>query len=170
MTKPDERRRNPIKALVSSTLLVLVIAVDLRGFIGMGAQRWIDLGVIQLQPSELMKIALIVALARYFHGLPSENTGRLMNLIAPAGLIMVPVVLVLKQPDLGTAMMLLASGGILLFLAGVPMWIFAAGAAAGAGAAPLIWSMLRDYQRARLTTFLSPDADPLGAGYHILQS
>src|SRR5580692_9748920 len=79
--------------------LVLVIAVDLRGFIGMGAQRWIDLGVIQLQPSELMKIALIVALARYFHGLPSENTGRLMNLIAPAGLIMVPVVLVLKQPD-----------------------------------------------------------------------
>jgi rod shape determining protein RodA len=150
--------------------LVLVIAVDLRGFIGMGAQRWIDLGVIQLQPSELMKIALIVALARYFHGLPSENTGRLMNLIAPAGLIMVPVVLVLKQPDLGTAMMLLASGGILLFLAGVPMWIFAAGAAAGAGAAPLIWSMLRDYQRARLTTFLSPDTDPLGAGYHILQS
>ncbi len=150
--------------------LVLVIAVDLRGFIGMGAQRWIDLGIIQLQPSEVMKIALIVALARYFHGLPSENTGRLMNLIAPAGLIMVPVVLVLKQPDLGTAMMLLASGGIVLFLAGVPVWIFAAAAAAGAGAAPLVWSMLRDYQRARLTTFLSPDTDPLGAGYHILQS
>jgi len=150
--------------------LVLVIAVDLRGFIGMGAQRWIDLGVIQLQPSEVMKIALVLALARYFHGLPSENTGRIINLLAPAGLIMVPVALVLKQPDLGTAMMLLAGGAIVFFLAGVRLWIFGAAAVAAAGAAPLIWSMLRDYQRARLTTFLSPDSDPLGAGYHILQS
>jgi rod shape determining protein RodA len=150
--------------------LVLVVAVDLRGVIGMGAQRWIDLGVIQLQPSELMKITLIVALARYFHCLPAENNGRIIDLFIPAGLIIVPVVLVLKQPDLGTAMMLLASGAIVFFLAGVRLWIFGAAAVAAAAAAPLIWSMLRDYQRARLTTFLSPDADPLGAGYHILQS
>lgn len=150
--------------------LVLIVAVDLRGVIGMGAQRWIDLGVIQLQPSELMKITLIVALARYFHCLPAENNGRIIDLFAPAGLILVPVVLVLKQPDLGTAMMLVASGAIVFFLAGVRLWIFGAAAAAAAGAAPLIWSMLRDYQRARLTTFLAPDADPLGAGYHILQS
>ena len=150
--------------------LALVVAVDLRGFVGMGAQRWIDLGFIQLQPSEVMKIALVIALARYFHTLPAENTGRITHLLAPVGMIMVPVALVLKQPDLGTAMMLLAVGAIVFFLAGVRLWIFAAAGAAAAGAAPLVWSMLRDYQKARLTTFLSPDTDPLGAGYHILQS
>jgi rod shape determining protein RodA len=150
--------------------LVLVVAVDLRGVIGMGAQRWIDLGVIQLQPSELMKIALVLALARYFHGLSEENTGRILNLIAPAAVIAIPTVLVLKQPDLGTAVMLLINGTIILFLAGVRLWIFGAAIVAAAGALPLVWSMLRDYQKARLYTFLSPDADPLGAGYHIMQS
>jgi rod shape determining protein RodA len=150
--------------------LVLVVAVDMRGVIGMGAQRWIDLGVIQLQPSELMKIALIVALARYFHTLPAENSPRLIDLFVPVGLVIVPVGLVLKQPDLGTAMMLLASGAIIFFLAGVRLWVFGAAAAAAGAALPLIWSMLRDYQKARLTTFLTPDADPLGAGYHIMQS
>ncbi|MBV9554972.1 MAG: rod shape-determining protein RodA [Alphaproteobacteria bacterium] len=150
--------------------LVLIVAVDLRGVIGMGAQRWIDLGVIQLQPSELMKIAVVVALAHYFHCLPTENNVRLIELIAPAALVAVPAVLVLKQPDLGTAMMLLITGAIVFFLAGVRLWVFAAGAVAAAAAAPLAWSMMRDYQRARLTTFLSPDTDPLGAGYHIMQS
>jgi rod shape determining protein RodA len=150
--------------------LVLVIAVDLRGVIGMGAQRWIDLGVIQLQPSELMKIALVLALAHYFHCLPAENSPRLIDLFVPAGLIAVPAVLVLKQPDLGTAMMLLITGAIVLYLAGVRLWVFGAGAAAAAAVAPVAWSMMRDYQRARLTTFLAPDADPLGAGYHITQS
>jgi rod shape determining protein RodA len=150
--------------------LVLIVAVDLRGVIGMGAQRWINLGVIQLQPSEVMKIALVVALAHYFHCLPSENNPRVFDLFVPAGLLMVPVLLVLKQPDLGTAMMLLGSGAIIFFLAGVRLWIFGAAAVAAAGAAPLVWSMLRDYQRARLYTFLSPDTDPLGAGYHIMQS
>jgi rod shape determining protein RodA len=150
--------------------LLLIVAVDMRGVIGMGAQRWIDLGVIQLQPSELMKIALIVALARYFHCLPAENSPRLIDLFVPVGLIIVPVGLVLKQPDLGTAMMLLASGAIIFFLAGVRLWMFGAAAVAAGAAAPLIWSMLRDYQKARLTTFLSPDTDPLGAGYHIMQS
>jgi rod shape determining protein RodA len=150
--------------------LALVVAVDMRGVIGMGAQRWIDLGVIQLQPSELMKIALIVALARYFHCLPAENSPRLIDLFVPVGLVIVPVGLVLKQPDLGTAMMLLASGAIIFFLAGVRLWMFGAAAVAAGAAAPLVWSMLRDYQKARLTTFLSPDTDPLGAGYHIMQS
>jgi rod shape determining protein RodA len=150
--------------------LVLVVAVDMRGVIGMGAQRWIDLGVIQLQPSELMKIALVLALARYFHSLPQETNARIIDLIVPAGLVMVPTALVLKQPDLGTAMMLLACGAIVFFLAGVRLWIFGVAAVAAAGVAPIIWSMLRDYQRARLYTFLSPDTDPLGAGYHIMQS
>jgi rod shape determining protein RodA len=150
--------------------LLLVVAVDLRGIAGLGAQRWIDLGVLQLQPSEVMKIALVLALARYFHSLSVENAGRLVYLFAPVLLIVVPAALVLKQPDLGTAMMLLATGVVLLFLGGVRLWIFGAGAVAAAAAAPLAWSLLRDYQKTRLYTFLEPDRDPLGGGYHILQS
>jgi rod shape determining protein RodA len=150
--------------------LALIVAVDLHGTVGMGALRWIDLGVIQLQPSEIMKIALVLALARYFHSLPTEHTGRLSHLIVPALMVVVPAALVLKQPDLGTAMMLIASGAVLFYLGGVRLWIFATGLLAAAAAAPLAWSFLRDYQKTRLVTFLDPDRDPLGAGYHILQS
>src|SRR6266576_2218102 len=155
---------------VYAVALVLVIAVDLRGFVGMGAQRWIDLGFIQLQPSEIMTIGLVLALARYFHGVPSENIGRLSRLIPPVFLIIIPAALVLKQPDLGTALLLLASGAILCFLGGVRLRMFVL-AAVGAGvAAPIAWRMLRDYQKTRLYTFLDPEQDPLGAGYHITQS
>jgi rod shape determining protein RodA len=150
--------------------LLLIIAVDLHGTAGLGAQRWIDLGAVQLQPSEIMKIALVLALARYFHSLPAEHAGRLSRLIIPALIVVVPAALVLKQPDLGTAMMLLASGAVLFYLGGVRLWVFAAGTLAAAAAAPFAWSLLRDYQRIRLVTFLDPDRDPLGAGYHILQS
>jgi rod shape determining protein RodA len=150
--------------------LMLVLAVNLHGTIGMGAKRWIDIGGFELQPSEVMKIALIVALARYFHGLRAEDAGRLRYLAAPALIVLIPTALVLKQPDFGTAMMLLAAGGALFFLAGIPMRIFLASGAAAAVAAPFGWSMLRDYQKSRLYTFLNPDSDPLGAGYHILQS
>ncbi len=150
--------------------LLLVIAVDLRGFVGMGAQRWIDLGVIQLQPSEIMTIALVLALARYFHSLPSENVIRIRYLIPPVLLIIIPVVLVLKQPDLGTALLLLVSGAALCFLGGVRLRLFAAAGLTAAVAAPFAWRMLRDYQKTRLYTFLDPDQDPLGAGYHIMQS
>jgi rod shape determining protein RodA len=150
--------------------LLLVVAVDLRGIAGLGAQRWITLGVFQLQPSELMKIALVLALARYFHGLSTENVGRLIHLVAPALLIVAPAALVLKQPDLGTATMLLATGIVLLFLGGVRLWVFGVGILAAGAAAPIAWSLLRDYQKTRLYTFLDPDRDPLGAGYHILQS
>ena len=155
---------------IYAAALLLVVAVDLRGIIGMGAQRWIAVGSFQLQPSEVMKIALVLALARYFHCLPPENIGRLRYLLVPALMIALPVLLVLKQPDLGTAMMLLAAGGVLLFLAGVPVWMFALAAAGALVAAPLAWSMLRGYQKTRLLTFLDPERDPLGAGYHILQS
>jgi rod shape determining protein RodA len=155
---------------VYAIALLLVLAVDLRGVVGMGAQRWIDLGVLQLQPSEFMKIALVLALARYFHSRSGENVGRFLYLIAPAFLVAVPAVLVLKQPDLGTAIMLLAAGAILFYIGGVRLWVFGVGAVAALGAAPVAWSMLRDYQKSRLTTFLNPDLDPLGAGYHILQS
>jgi rod shape determining protein RodA len=147
-----------------------VVAVDLHGLVGLGAQRWINLGFMQLQPSEVMKIAMVLALAHYFHTLQTEEVGRVSKVVVPVVLIVVPVGLVLKQPDLGTAVMLLVTGGVVLFLAGVRLWMFGVGLAAAAGIAPLAWSMLRGYQKARLYTFLDPNTDPLGAGYHILQS
>jgi rod shape determining protein RodA len=150
--------------------LLLVIAVDVRGTIGMGAQRWIDVGFMQLQPSELMKIALVLALARYFHAVSAEDIGKIRYMVPPVLLIVFPTLLVLKQPDLGTAMVLLASGIVLCFLGGVRLWVFLTGTVAAGIAAPLAWSFLRDYQKTRLYTFLDPDRDPLGAGYHILQS
>lgn len=155
---------------VYAIALVLVVAVDLRGFVGMGAQRWIDLGVIQLQPSELMNVAVVLALARYFHSLANEDAGRIRYLILPALTVFVPAALVLKQPDLGTAIMLLMGGVVLFFIAGVRLRFFLLTAAAAAGALPGVWHFLRDYQKNRIYTFLDPDSDPLGAGYHILQS
>jgi rod shape determining protein RodA len=150
--------------------LVLVVAVGLRGVVGMGAQRWIDLGVIQLQPSELMNVALVLALARYFHVRSNEDIGRIRHLILPALMILIPTALVLKQPDLGTAIMLLMTGAILLFLAGLRLRIFLLLALNTAAGVPIAWRFLRDYQKNRIYTFLDPDSDPLGAGYHILQS
>lgn len=155
---------------VYAIVLALVVAVDLRGFAGMGAQRWIDLGLIQLQPSELMNVAVVLALARYFHSLSSEDVGRIRYLILPALTVAVPAALVLKQPDLGTAITLLMGGAALFFIAGVRLRYFALTAAAAAAALPGVWHFLRDYQKSRIYTFLDPDSDPLGAGYHILQS
>ena len=150
--------------------LALVVAVDLRGFVGMGARRWIDLGLIQLQPSSLMNIALVLVLARYFHARSDADIARLRYLIPPALMILIPVALVLKQPDLGTAMMLLTTGVALFFIAGVRLRFFALMALGAAAALPLGWHFLRDYQKNRIYTFLDPESDPLGAGYHILQS
>lgn len=148
----------------------LLIAVEVRGAIGMGAQRWIDLGIIQLQPSEFMKVALVLVLARYFQGLHVEDVGRPRNLIVPALLVLVPAALVLKQPDLGTALMLTLGGTAMFFLAGVQLWKFGLILAGGLSAVPVAWHFLRDYQKNRIYTFLDPESDPLGAGYHSLQS
>jgi rod shape determining protein RodA len=153
-----------------ATALALVAAVDLRGFVGMGARRWIDLGVIQLQPSELMNVALVLGLARYFHTLANEDVWRIRFLILPAIMVLLPAALVLKQPDLGTAIMLLMTGAVLFFIAGVRLQIFFLMAIAAAAAVPAGGHFLRDYQKNRIYTFLDPESDPLGAGYHILQS
>ncbi|MEO8559148.1 MAG: rod shape-determining protein RodA [Rhodospirillales bacterium] len=151
-------------------VLMLLAAVDVMGAIGMGAQRWLDLYVIQLQPSELMKIAMVLALARYYHNLNVENIGRVRHVIPPVLIVLVPVALVMKQPDLGTALMLVFAGGAIMFAAGVRIWMLLV-AIVGAGAAlPVAWGMLRDYQKHRLLTFLNPENDPLGTGYHITQS
>jgi rod shape determining protein RodA len=150
--------------------LTLIVAVDLRGFIGMGARRWIDLGGVQLQPSQMMNAVLVLALARYFHCLANEDVKRVRFLIPPALMVLVPAALVLKQPDLGTAVMLLLTGAVLFFVAGVRLRIFLLLAGPIAAAVPIGWHFLRNYQRNRIYTFLDPESDPLGAGYHILQS
>ncbi len=147
-----------------------LVGVEIMGSLAKGAQRWIDLGFVQLQPSELMKVALVLALARYFHGATLPQVGRPFFLVPPVLMIAAPALLVLKQPDLGTTVMLVASGAVVLFLAGVRWWKFALVGAAAAGALPVIWGQLHDYQRERVLTFLDPGQDPLGAGYHIIQS
>ncbi|HUA51239.1 MAG TPA: rod shape-determining protein RodA [Candidatus Sulfotelmatobacter sp.] len=150
--------------------LLMLVAVEVQGSIGMGAQRWLDLGVIQVQPSEIMKITLVLALARWFHAASIEDVGRIHYLAVPALLVAAPVALVMKQPDLGTALMLLMGSTAMLFIVGVRWWKFALGFAAIAAAVPLGWNFLRDYQKARVRVFLDPTLDPLGAGYHIIQS
>lgn len=156
---------------------LMLVAVDLFGVIGMGAQRWIDIGPIRIQPSELMKIALVLLLAAYYDWLPLNRVSRPLWVIVPAVLILAPTALVLMQPDLGTSIMLVAGGGIVMFAAGVSLWYFGAviGAAVGLVVAVMRsrgtdWQLLRDYQFRRIDTFLDPTSDPLGAGYNIIQS
>lgn len=156
--------------VIYGILLVMLAAVEVAGTIGMGAQRWIDLGFIRLQPSELMKVGIVLALARYFHGLTVEDVRRIPYLFVPLLLIAVPSALVLKQPDLGTALFLIMTGGAIFFVSGVRLWKFAVVAGVAAAAIPIVWSTLRPYQQRRVLTFLDPESDPLGAGYHILQS
>jgi rod shape determining protein RodA len=150
--------------------MVFLVLVELKGTRGMGAVRWVDLGFIQLQPSEIMKIALVLTLGRYFHGASLQDVGRPTFLIPPILMVLAPVGFVLKQPDLGTAMMLLMSSAVIFFIAGVRIWKFALVAALGGGALPVAWKFMHDYQRKRVLTFLNPESDPLGSGYHIMQS
>ncbi|MEX1148245.1 MAG: rod shape-determining protein RodA [Sphingomonadales bacterium] len=150
--------------------LLLLIAVELTGITGMGAQRWIDVGVMRLQPSELMKVTLVLALARYYHGITMREARSIKSLPIPLLMIGLPTGLVLIQPDLGTAVLLLSGGCAILFLAGVRLWVFALGGAAIAAVIPVAWGFLRDYQKSRILTFFNPERDPLGTGYHIIQS
>ncbi|NVJ70981.1 MAG: rod shape-determining protein RodA [Alphaproteobacteria bacterium] len=150
--------------------IALLLAVEVVGATGMGGQRWLDIGFMRLQPSEVMKIAVVMALARYFHGRNYDQSRSLRSLLVPAVLMLLPVILVYRQPDLGTAIMIIAGGVAILFLAGLPAWIFVAAGVAVAAAIPVAWQFLRDYQKDRVLTFLNPEADPLGAGYQITQS
>ncbi len=150
--------------------LGLLVFVEIKGHVGMGAQRWINLGFMQLQPSELMKIAVVMALARHFHGVSVEQARRLSFLVIPAFIIAAPVALVLLQPDLGTSLMIVMAGAGMVFMAGAPIWLFVAAAILVAISIPIAWQFLHDYQKQRVMTFLDPESDPLGAGYHITQS
>jgi rod shape determining protein RodA len=150
--------------------VVLLVLVLLHGNVGKGAQRWIDIGPLQLQPSELMKIMLALGLAAWFQRASWERVGNLLFLIPPAVMVLVPVGLILKQPNLGTGLITAMIGGAVFFAAGVRLWKFAIILAAVGTAAPIAYDHLRDYQKARITTFLDPESDPLGAGYNIIQS
>lgn len=149
---------------------VMLCAVEVVGTGAMGAERWLSLGFFQVQPSELMKVALVLALARFYHGQPPERASHPFALAVPLVLALVPAALLMRQPDLGTAMMLVLATAAMMFLAGVRIWFFVLSIGAASAAAPIAWEFLRDYQRQRILTFLDPETDPLGKGYHILQS
>ncbi len=157
--------------------LALLIAVALIGIEGKGAQRWLDLGPMRVQPSEMVKITLVMVLAAYYDWLPISRISRPVWVLAPLAIILVPVGMVLRQPDLGTSILLVLGGGAMMFLAGVHWAYFATVIALGLGAVTAVftsrgtdWQLLENYQYRRIDTFLNPDTDPLGAGYHITQS
>jgi len=157
--------------------LILLLVVEFFGDVGMGAQRWIDLGFMRLQPSELMKVTLVMLLAGYYDWLDIKKVSRPLWVAIPVLLILVPTALVLKQPDLGTSLLLVFGGAIIMFAAGVSWWYFGAVAAMAAALVTSVfssrgtpWQLLKDYQYRRIDTFLDPSSDPLGAGYHITQS
>jgi len=162
-------------AYVVSVLLLLL--VEFFGQVGMGAQRWIDLGPIVLQPSEMMKFTLVMLLAAYYDWLDVRKTSRPLYVAIPVVIIVVPTIFVLMQPNLGTALLLLLGGAAVMFMAGVSVWYFVVVGALGAGAIASVfmtrdtpWQLLHDYQYRRIDTFLDPTADPLGAGYNIIQA
>ena len=150
--------------------LVLLVAVPILGVDSGGAKRWLQMGSFNFQPAELMKVALVLALARYYEWLAPKHMSNPLALLLPTAMIAVPVALVVMQPDLGTAVLFAAVGGGLLFLAGASWIYFVFGITGVVGAIPFIWQSLHDYQKTRIMTFIDPDKDPLGAGYHILQS
>ena len=166
-----------MSALAYGLSLLLLLFVEFFGSIGMGAQRWIDLGFMRLQPSELTKITLVMVLAAYYDWLDIRKVSRPLYVAIPVVIILVPTFLTFIQPDLGTALLLLIGGGAIMFLAGVHWAYFAAVIGAGVGLVTAVfasrgtpWQLLQDYQYRRIDTFLDPASDPLGAGYHITQS
>ncbi|EET48383.1 rod shape-determining protein RodA [Thalassobium sp. R2A62] len=157
--------------------LLLLLAVEFFGATGMGAQRWIDLGFMRLQPSELTKITLVMLLAAYYDWLPTKKTSHPLWILIPLLFIALPTLLVLRQPDLGTAILLTLGGGTVMFLAGVHWAYFASVIAAGVGTVWAVfefrgteWQLLKDYQYRRIDIFLDPTMDPTDAGYHITQA
>ena len=168
-------RNVSVVAYIGSLILLIVVAYF--GSVGMGAQRWIDLGFMRLQPSEVCKVTLVMVLAAYYDWLPAERVSNPIWVIFPIILILIPVGMVVTQPDLGTSLLLLFGGGAMMFLAGVHWAYFASVIATGAGGIVAsfqsrgqTWQLLNDYQYRRIDTFLDPASDPLGAGYHITQS
>jgi len=150
--------------------LVLLLAVMVKGEVSLGAKRWLNLHFVRIQPSEIMKIGLVLALARFYHGLSAQEARFSWKLLIPAAMIAAPVLLVAKQPDLGTAMLLAMTGAAVVILAGLSLRVLAVGGVAVLAGIPVLFKVMKPYQRDRLFTFLHPEDDPSGSGYHILQS
>lgn len=150
--------------------LVLLLAVMVKGEVSLGAKRWLNLHVVRIQPSEIMKIGLVLALARFYHGLSAKEARLSWKLLIPAAMIGMPVLLVAKEPDLGTAILLALTGAAVVILAGLSVRVLAFGAVGVLAGLPILFKVMQPYQRDRLLTFLHPEDDPSGAGYHILQS
>lgn len=150
--------------------LVLLVVVEVAGHTGMGATRWINLGFFKLQPSEFMKIAMVLVLARYFHTSSLQSIESIRGIIPPLLMALFPAFLIIMQPDLGTALMLIFTTGAIFFVVGVQIWKFVVLFSGALVIAPFAWHFLHDYQQNRVLTFLNPERDPLGAGYHIIQS
>jgi len=156
---------------IYAAVLILLLLVEMLGAIGGGSQRWLNLGFMTLQPSELMKPAIVLVLARFYDSLPATITTNWRGLIPAGGLIALPAGFVMLQPDLGTALAICFGGVAVIFLAGLPLrWFVGAGVATGIAAPLAYFTLLHDYQRRRVTTFMDPESDPLGSGYHITQS
>jgi rod shape determining protein RodA len=152
-------------------MVLLLLLVDLIGAVGGGSQRWLDLGFMQLQPSELMKPVIVLVFARFYETLPPAMTQSWRSLLPAGGLLAIPAGLVMLQPDLGTGLAITFGAVSVMFLAGLPLrWFIGAGAAAVVAAPVAFFTLLHDYQRNRVLTFLDPESDPLGTGYHISQS
>lgn len=150
--------------------MLLLIAVEVFGHIGMGAQRWINFGLFKVQPSELMKIGIVLFLARYFSAMTLQGIRSIRGIIIPAVLTVLPVALIATEPDLGTSLMVLFTATVMVFAVGVQWWKFALVGVTSGALLPIVWNFLHEYQKNRVLTFLDPERDPLGAGYHIIQS
>jgi rod shape determining protein RodA len=152
-------------------ILLMLLAVEIVGQVGGGSQRWLEAGPIRIQPSEIMKPAVVLAMARFYETLPPGMIGSWRSVVPSGMLIVLPISLVLLQPDLGTSVAIAFGGVVVMFLSGLPLWWFLLAGGAGIAAMPLVYFFaLLPYQQARVTTFLDPESDPLGAGYHIAQS
>jgi rod shape determining protein RodA len=163
---PRHLRMVAVPGWAIGVLLLIVVAVV--GHVGKGAQRWLELGFMRFQPSELMKLAVPLACAWYLHerALPPS----LRNLLIPLAFVLVPVALIMEQPDLGTALLILASGALVILMAGLRVWVIVVALVLVLAGGYIGWEFMHDYQRQRILTFLNPQSDPLGAGYHIIQS
>lgn len=150
--------------------LLLLVGVEFFGHIAMGAKRWIDLGLIKLQPSEPIKLAMILMLSKYFHQLHFNQLNNPIRFLLPIICVMIPAILIIKQPDLGTSIIIIITAGVILFAAGVSIWYFICLISIFVSALPIIWHFMHDYQKQRVLVFLDPTLDPLNAGYNVIQS
>ena len=170
LSRLDEQQLKSIAWPTYAILVILLFGVEMLGAIGGGSRRWLDLKIIRLQPSELMKVAIVLVLARFYDAMPAAEIRRFAAIWPAALLLGVPFLLVLVQPDLGTALMIAFGGISAMYLAGVPKRWFLGAIAAGVALTPIALHKMHDYQRHRIEIFLNPESDPLGTGYHIIQS